>query len=46
MMTNGAKNVLYALTGLRILLISGHAFSQAAIEVGRFSAVHSLNKPS
>ena len=44
MMTDSAKNVLYTLTSLLILLISDHAFSQAVIEVGKFSAVHSLNK--
>jgi len=44
MMTDRAKNVLCALAGLLILLLSGPAFSQAVIEVGKFSAVHSLNK--
>ena len=37
-MTARAKNVLCTLTGLLILLISDHAFSQAVIEVGKFSA--------
>ena len=44
MMTDRVKNVLSALAGLLILLFSSPVFSQAVIEVGKFSAVHSLNR--
>jgi hypothetical protein len=43
-MTDRAKNVLCTLAGLLILFFSDHASSQAVIEVGKFSAVHFLNK--
>ena len=37
-MTDTAKNVLCTLAGLLILLFSDYAFSEAVIEVGKFSA--------
>ncbi len=38
MMTDEAKNILCVLVGLLIFLFSDNVFSQAVIEVGKFSA--------
>lgn len=43
-MTNRAKTFGSTLAGLLILLISDHAFSQAVIEVGKFSAARAGDK--
>src|SRR4030066_1443820 len=44
-MTDTAKNVLCTLAGLLILLFSDYAFSEAVIEVGKFSAAKAGDTP-